>query len=133
MEQKRPQAQFKKRTKKSISNSKPTVVELTTPWGSNNQYVKTYNGNEASDFVKRRTDLHDSYIKETEKTKRIALFLAVILVLSASSILCFAPVGKETVAIWISASLFVFAAGSAGYKRVWGKSKFISFGADNGR
>jgi hypothetical protein len=39
--------------------------------------------------------------------------------------------GRETLSYWIGATLVIFAAGAVGYKRVWGKTKDVSMGADH--
>jgi O-antigen/teichoic acid export membrane protein len=84
----------------------------------------------AEEFIRERTRLHELYIREQERTKRIGLVLAAVLILAASALVLFAPTGRETLSYWIGAALVIFAAGAMGYKRVWGKSKNITFGAD---
>ena len=81
-------------------------------------------------FLQERTRLHETYIKEQERTKRIGMIAAMILILGAAALILFAPAGRETLSYWIGAALVIFAAGAMGYPRVWGKSKNISFGAD---
>jgi len=117
------------------------------PWGGANQIIqvhKEFRGkgqalpNMATgddemvrEFVRERSKVHEAFIREEAKTKRLGLILAVIMVIVASAILSFFPKENQPTAIWISAALFVFLAGAAGYKRVWGKSKTISFGANS--
>ncbi len=74
--------------------------------------------------------MHKAYIEEQEKTKRLWLVLSVIALLSALALIVFAPEGRETLSYWIGGALLVFSAGAAGFKRVWGKSKVFSLGAD---
>ena len=81
-------------------------------------------------FVKERTRLHESYIREQERTKRVGLILSAILILAAAGMVLFAPSGRETLSYWIGAALVIFAGGAGGYKRVWGKTKSITFAAD---
>jgi hypothetical protein len=69
-------------------------------------------------FLETRARLHELFIRETEKTKRTALWLAAALIALACSIPFFAPPGREIISYWISGALFVFAAGSAGYTTV---------------
>lgn len=68
--------------------------------------------------------------KEEQKTKRLWLVLAVVAVLVSLILITFAPDGRETLSYWIGGVLLIFAAGAAGYKRVWGKSKLFEVGAD---
>jgi len=129
---------------KKDKNSK---VKLSTPWGDNNiQYMENsikssvgpyfnivadIEDNENAElFIKERTRLHELYIKEQEKTKRISLILAVVLVIISVFLLIFAPKGKETLSYIVCGVLFVFAAGAVGYKRIWGKIPFTEFGAE---
>jgi hypothetical protein len=89
--------------------------------------------NVATEFFVTRTRTHEMYIREQEKTKRLGLILATILILGAAGMLLFAPEGREKLSYWIGAALVIFAAGSVGYQRVWGKTPDISFGADQMR
>lgn len=61
-----------------------------------------------------------------------ALLNQLSLLLAACLVVVFAPAGREYVASWIGAALLVTVAGAAGYKRIRGKSRNISFGADQG-
>jgi hypothetical protein len=81
-------------------------------------------------FVKERTRLHELYIKEQERTKRVGLILAAVLILAAAATVLFAPKGREVLSYWMGAALVIFAAGAVGYKRVWGKTANSGFGAD---
>jgi len=113
-------------------------ISMSTPWGGTNQgatsinscHVREGSTETLNDFVEQRTRVHEVYIREQEKTKRISLILAVVLIVVAAVLLLFAPTGKETVSYWICGALIVFASGAVGYKRVWWKSKVFSFGAD---
>jgi hypothetical protein len=81
-------------------------------------------------FVTERSRVHETYIREQENTKRLNLILSAILLLAACAVVVFAPAGREGIAHWMGAALLVTSAGAAGYKRIWGRSKRISFGAD---
>ena len=81
-------------------------------------------------FIKERTRVHELYIKKQEKTKRVSLILAVVLVIISVFLLIFAPEGKETLSYIVCSILFVFAAGAVGYKRIWGKLPFTEFRAE---
>ncbi len=67
---------------------------------------------------------------EEEKTKRLWLIMAFVAMLAALLILVYAPPGRETLSHWLGGALLIFAAGAAGYKRVWGKAPGFSVGAD---
>jgi hypothetical protein len=69
-------------------------------------------------FVETRTRVQETFIRETEKTRRTALWLACALLGSACLVPVLAPVGRETISYWVSAALFVFAAGAAGYSAI---------------
>jgi hypothetical protein len=117
-------------------------ASLSTPWGDGSQSMRFTNiasvvGREAADgladFVDRRSQVHETYIREQAKNKRIGLILAFTLILAAAALVTFAPEGRQTISYWIGAALLVFAAGCSGFGRVWGKTKNISFGADQDR
>ena len=84
-------------------------------------------------MVEERSRVHLAYIVEQEKTKRLSLLLAGMALISACLVFVFAPDGRENISGWTGAALLVFSAGAAGYKRVWGKGKMGSFGADQAR
>jgi hypothetical protein len=116
-------------------------VSLSTPWkgdqclvieGTSN-VMSCHDQTSLADFVDRRSQVHETYIREQAKNKRIGLILAFALILGAAVLLTFAPEGRQTISYWIGAALLVFAAGGAGFGRVWGKTKTISFGADQDR
>lgn len=81
-------------------------------------------------FVAERSRVHETYIREQERTKRLNFILATILLLAACSIVVFAPHGREGLAHWLGAALLVVSGGAAGYKRIWARSRRISLGAD---
>ena len=125
--------------KRLKDKSEPSYVSLSTPWRDPKQcrlVPSMINSiGMASDevvdmFVKERTRLHESYVREQERTKRVAMLLSAILIVTAAGMVLFAPAGRETLSYWIGVALVIFAAGAMGYQRVWGKSKNISFGAD---
>jgi hypothetical protein len=74
-------------------------------------------------FVDRRSDVHETYVRECEKTKRLGYALAAGLLALACIIPVVAPQGRETISWMLSACLFVFAAGSMGYTNIWLKMK----------
>ena len=76
-----------------------------------------------------RTKLHESYILEEAKTKRLSIIISAILFLSGCGAILFSPEGKENISQWIGGALILLSAGAAGYKSVWGKSAVLSVGA----
>ena len=115
-------------------------IELSPPWlvRGNANVIRTIEGSETArctrtggllseaadaEFVKERTRLHEAYIHETEKTKRLGYGLAAALLALSCLVPVFAPAGRETTSWWVSFALFVFAAGSAGYTNIWLKTK----------
>jgi hypothetical protein len=107
-------------------------IRLSTPWGGPEPTNVSTNGGEivSATFIRERTRVHEVYIQEQSKSKRIGLVLSAVLILAATLILVFAPPGREQLSYWIGAALLVFAAGAAGYKRIWGRSAVFSVGAD---
>ncbi len=132
----------KRKAKKEDSESGIVDISLSTPWKSS-QSVRMSNVAKCrannvdhpfgQGFVKERTRLHETYIRETARTKRIGLVLAFALILSGALVVLFAPPGRETLSYWMGAALVIFAAGAVGFGRVWGKASRISFGADQDR
>ena len=74
-------------------------------------------------FIAQRTKLHETFIRETEKTRRLGLLLTACLLALSCCIPIFAPSGREIQSWWISAALFVFAAGAMGFTTIWIKMK----------
>jgi hypothetical protein len=67
---------------------------------------------------------------ELEKTKRLWLILTVVSILVALTLITFAPEERETLSYWLGAALVLFAAGAAGYRRVWATALGTSLTAD---
>ncbi|MDU9050768.1 MAG: hypothetical protein Q3M30_18115 [Candidatus Electrothrix sp. Rat3] len=119
------------------NNEKAGRIELSVPWElkPNIGHVPINISEKSSSeiyhlFIKERTRLHEIYIREQSKNKRIGLVLSFLLILMASLLLIFAPEGRETLSYWIGTALIIFSAGTLGFGRVWGKAANISFGAD---
>ena len=125
---------------------RPNGIRLSAPWNENlvqsiaraRRHIPI-NGMEFDEplsdivienFVRERTRVHETYIIEKEKSKRFGLFLAFALIVISALIVTFAPPEKETISYWIGGALLIFAAGATGFKRIWGKTKSISLGAD---
>jgi hypothetical protein len=121
------------------TNPQPSV-RLSVPWGAGNvdrgganvfQSIEGIDGQTIGAFISDRTQLHETFIREEAKTTRLSLIIAAVLFLAACLVVVFAPQGREAAARWVGATMLVIAAGVAGYKRVWGRSKLVSFGADH--
>ena len=125
---------------------KHSKIELSVPWNTGTGKTRYMNvlSNRCSNigyfnedqentdlFIRERTRLHELYIKEQEKTKRISLILAVVLIIVCVFLLIFTPEGKETLSYIVCGVLFIFAAGAIGYRRIWGKVPFVEFKADD--
>ena len=75
-----------------------------------------------SNFVNERTRLHELYIKEHARNRRLALVLSFLLILVAVAAVLFAPAGREVMSYWIGAALLITAAGASGYGKIWAKA-----------
>lgn len=116
-----------------IAKEAASKINLTAPWGSSQVLSNAGDFNDSKTarlFIEKRSEVHTAYILEQEKTKRLSLILAVVLLISAMVIILIAPTGKEIMSYWIGAALLVFSAGSAGYKRVWAKTDLLEFEAN---
>jgi hypothetical protein len=121
-------------------------IRLSVPWGGlRQQSMQGISGgkiHQVSDsdsqedinalFLRQRTRLHEVYIQEEAKTKRLTLILGAAVFLAACGVILFAPAGREVTFNWIGGAMLVVAAGIAGFKRVWGKTKDFQLQADQG-
>jgi hypothetical protein len=85
---------------------------------------------EVQQFLIERTRLHEVFIREEAKSERLSLGLGSALFLAACLVIVFAPESRQGVANWVGAAMLIVAAGVVGYKRVWGRSKVLTFSAD---
>ena len=100
-------------------------MELTPPWVSDGQHrICAYEPSNISEsiddltnetFIMERTRLHEIYIKEKERTKRLYLLLSASLIALAAILPVLAPAGREITSYLVSASILVFCGGAAGY------------------
>jgi hypothetical protein len=123
----------RQKVKRERAEPKKPEIRLSTPWGNACNVSQGLRGGDSESlnaFITERTRLHELYIKEQAKTKRMALILTAILILASGAIVLFAPEGRETLSYWIGAALLVFAAGAAGYGRLWAKVPGVSVRAD---
>lgn len=84
---------------------------------------------EVTRVVMERSRVHEEWIRQEGKTKRLALIIGAVLFLAGCQVVVFAPQGRETVAAIVGAAMLVVAAGTAGYRRVWGRGPLIAVGA----
>lgn len=118
---------------KSAKPSSQYTVNLSAPWENDPRSCFIGSGFQfkaIEQFLIERTRLHEVFIREDAKTKRLSLALGTLLFLAACLVIVFAPESRQGVAHWIGAAMLVAAAGVVGYKRVWGKSKILTFSAD---
>lgn len=80
-----------------------------------------------TDFVRERSAVHTTYILEVQKTRRLGIVCASVLLLIAVVVPVFAPSGREQISWVVSAALFAFAVGAIGYSEasVRGKKRSI--------
>ena len=105
-------------------------VLMAAPWSLGRHESDAAPPRFLADFVHQRSKVHETFIIQQARNKRLGLILAFLLILFAAGIVVFAPAGRQSMSLWVGAALVVFAAGAAGYARVWGKTKNMSFGAD---
>jgi hypothetical protein len=86
-------------------------------------------GIDPNEFVAERSRVHETYIREHEKTKRLSLTLSAILLAVACLVVVFAPEGREVIAHGVGVALFITSAGAAGYTKIWGGVRNIRLGA----
>lgn len=114
----------------------PNHIQLSVPWGDATCYKNVVagqlDGKALENFIDQRTRAHILYIQEEARTKRLTLVISSVFLLASIAIILFAPDGREIRSFLLSGVLLVFAAGTFGYKRVYGKTKGGSFGADMG-
>lgn len=105
-------------------------VLLSAPWGA--QLVRCNvpaRLHEVTRVVEDRSRVHEEWIRQDARTKRLALIIGAILFVAGCQVIVFAPSGRETVAAIVGAAMLVVAAGTAGYRRVWGRTPLIAIGA----
>jgi len=83
-------------------------------------------------FVAERSHLQEVYVRESARTERLSMILSAFMAVAAGCILIFAPEGKQLLANWVGAVLFVGAAGAAGYRKIWMKTRIAGQTTDLG-
>jgi hypothetical protein len=113
--------------------SKKEKIELSVPWSGrafrpmrNTRESDLVDAAASYDFVRIRSALHEVSIKETEKTRRLAMCLSAGLLALPCIIPVFAPARHEVLSYWVGLALFVFSAGSMGYSSITFNSKKLS-------
>jgi hypothetical protein len=119
-------------------NPRAPTVQLSNPWGqppqsANFHDLATPPKGFLRFFVNRRSAVHETYIIQQARNKRLGLVLAFLLILFAAGIVVFAPAGRQVMSFWVGGALLVFAAGAAGFGRVWANIGNSAVGADQGK
>ncbi|MFZ3327891.1 MAG: hypothetical protein WA231_19275 [Methylocella sp.] len=119
-------------------NPKVGEISLNPPWAQFNQSVQRVVGlnicrtDEEADvslaFIEERSKVHESYIKETNRTKRFGLGVSAFMLVISGCIFVFAPAGREVASYFIGGFLILTAAGVAGLTAM--KLKFPGFRLD---
>lgn len=66
-------------------------------------------------YVEKRSSVHETQIKETERTKRTTLVVSAVIYIAAAILVVFSPQDKEVLAYGIAGSMLLLASGIAGY------------------
>jgi hypothetical protein len=125
--------------KPDVDSTNELRISLSPPWGNIPQALGRasrceLDGDTQADlFIRERSRLHRIYVREEARNKRFGLLLAFMLTVIAAAFIQFAPVGREKLSYWVGGALLIFAAGTSGFGRVWGRTADISFGADQDR
>ncbi|TCA58087.1 hypothetical protein E0H71_00350 [Rhizobium leguminosarum bv. viciae] len=124
-------------TKDQFDNGRKTEIILTPPWtsvvdGQHRLYAKSVGPEPAGSnsdlealFLQERTRLHESFIREKEKTRRLTIALSAGLIAQAALVPLFAPQGRETLSYLLAAALVVFAAGAVGFQTLQMKCREV--------
>jgi len=67
-------------------------------------------------FLQERSRVHETFIREDQKTKRLSLLIVFLCVVCACLVLMFAPAGRENLSYGVAAALVIFAAGVSGFR-----------------
>jgi hypothetical protein len=112
--------------KKKDATAKSNIIELSTPWiDGQHRLLMGEPRNEgfsmdefvAASFIIERSRVHEQYIRDAGKTKRLGYLLAAALLGLAIVVPVFAPDGRSTLSVLTSATLALFAAGVFGYSK----------------
>ena len=87
----------------------------------------------ATRFVEARSKVHDTYIREHNRTKRLGLIISAVMLVGSCCIIIFAPQGRELASYIIGAFLVLTAAGVAGFTAVKLKVPGVLLDARNKR
>lgn len=66
-------------------------------------------------YVEKRSSVHETQIKEIERTKRTTLVVSAVIFIVAAILVVFSPQDKEVVTYSIAGSMLLLASGIAGY------------------
>ncbi len=82
-----------------------------------------------SEFLSSRSELHATYIKESQKTKRVSLVLCALLFALGCITIIFSPSEKENLSVIVGLALIISTGGIAGYGAITAKTKNFDFSA----
>jgi hypothetical protein len=113
-----------------------TEIRISAPWRNESfpfhQLISRGTRGETAHFVEERSRVHEAYIREDAKTQRLRLLVAAACFIAGCVVIVFAPAQRAEVSNWLGAALIIVAAGAAGFKRLWGRTKDASLGVDDG-
>lgn len=108
---------------RKVESKERSTATLSPPWVMDGQHrISCSTQAEFDKFIDRRSEVHVLYIRESQRTRRLGMCLAAALLALGCLIPLFAPEGREVLSYWLSAGLFVFAAGAMGYSTIRYKS-----------
>jgi hypothetical protein len=124
-------------TKEKELEDQVAKTTISTPWGLPQMFTPpspetaeaTLHAAMNVQFLQQRGRIHEVYIVEHEKTKRLGLMVSCFLVAVGAGVVLFAPPGREVVASWLGAVLLLAAAGAVGFARIQAKTKLLEFAA----
>ena len=107
-------------------------INLTSPWGGlgPNQGTAFVGSKLDSDtqkhFLSARSKVHETWIIESNKTRRVSLIVSAVLVIAAAALLVFSPKEKEIISYGVAGAIVLLSSGIAGYGFLKIKTKNFS-------
>src|SRR5258708_19892054 len=95
------------------------TTQIVPPWGSGVSCCHEADHEEADQataaFISKRTKLHETFIRETERTRRLRMVVATVLFALGCILLVFAPSAHEWLSWGFILPLFLFSHGPVAY------------------
>src|SRR4051794_882274 len=96
------------KSEKPEAEEQDKVVVISVPWshGASNvplQSIGRVSREDTKHFISERSRVHETYIREQEKTRRLSLVLAATCFVAGCVVIVFGPAGRETLSNWIGA------------------------------